>query len=97
MFRNHSGHLLDKKVLGEEARNRKLPFVCLNTGAFLVMYICVQRDFDVYVVNAFDTGLAAKVLDFPGGCSLANVLQRLYGFTKDQAMARSNWASRLAL
>ena len=75
----------------------RLPSVCVNFGAFALMYICVQRDFGLYVVNAFDTGLAAKVLDFPGGCSLGNVLRQVLNVPKDQDMARANWASRSAV
>ncbi|XP_055388789.1 uncharacterized protein LOC129617701 [Condylostylus longicornis] len=36
--------------------------------------IWLQRDFAVYLVNLFDTGQAARVLETPGGASLANLL-----------------------
>lgn len=54
----------------------------------------VQRDFGVYIVNAFDTGLAARLLDFPGGHSLANVLSKVFNVQKDTAMSRADWSTR---
>ena len=63
------------------------------------MYACIincgfQRDFGVYIVNAFDTGAAAKALNFSGGSSLANVLDRLYGVKKDTACTLEDWRIR---
>lgn len=54
----------------------------------------LQRDFGVYIVNAFDTGLAARLLGFPGGHSLANVLLEIFNVSKDTAMARADWSAR---
>lgn len=36
--------------------------------------VWLQRDFSVYIVNLFDTSQAARVLNIPGGNSLANLL-----------------------
>ncbi|KAL8454999.1 hypothetical protein Emag_001126 [Eimeria magna] len=54
----------------------------------------LQRDFGVYIVNAFDTGIAATVLNFSGGSSLQNLLEQLCGVTKCSALAREDWSQR---
>ncbi|KAL8271388.1 hypothetical protein Esti_004722 [Eimeria stiedai] len=54
----------------------------------------LQRDFGVYIVNAFDAGIAATVLNFPGGSSLQNLLKQLCAETKCCAFAREDWSQR---
>lgn len=39
----------------------------------------MQRDFGLYLVNMFDTGQAARVLEFPGH-GLAYLLEKYCGF-----------------
>ena len=51
-------------------------------------------DFGIYIVNAFDTGKAAKALRFPGGHSLRNVLQRIYGVSKKVEISAADWTQR---
>ena len=39
----------------------------------------LQRDFSVYLVNVFDTGLATRALRLQGGFSLANLVSHFCG------------------
>lgn len=57
--------------------------------------VCIpQRDFNVFVVNAFDTGKAAKYLGVPGGTSLRNILQREFKVIKNERMSTCDWSRR---
>ncbi len=46
---------------------------------------CPQRDFGVYVVNLFDTGQAARVLEMPGH-GLAYLLEHYCSFKVDPGL-----------
>ncbi|CDI85009.1 Similar to nucleolar protein, related [Eimeria praecox] len=54
----------------------------------------LQRDFNIFIVNAFDTGKAAQVLNIPGGISLRNILWREFGVAKDVEMTTCDWSRR---
>uniref|UniRef100_A0A7S1P175 HRDC domain-containing protein n=1 Tax=Vitrella brassicaformis TaxID=1169539 RepID=A0A7S1P175_9ALVE len=54
----------------------------------------LQRDFSVYVVNMFDTGQAARVLQLPGGYSLANLLQFYCRVKADKSHQLADWRRR---
>ncbi|CAE7470485.1 unnamed protein product, partial [Symbiodinium necroappetens] len=43
----------------------------------------LQRDFSIYLVNMFDTGLATRALRLQGGYSLANLVSHFCGVRKD--------------
>lgn len=48
----------------------------------------LQRDFGLYIVNMFDTGQAARVLNYPSA-SLAYLLERHTGFKADKRWVAS--------
>lgn len=58
----------------------KLNEVTANPGIVKVLHgadsdvIWLQRDFSIYIVNLFDTGRAARLMELPGGASLANLM-----------------------
>ncbi|KAK6589021.1 RRPp PMC2 like exosome 3 exoribonuclease subunit with an RN domain and an HRDc domain [Cryptosporidium xiaoi] len=54
----------------------------------------LQRDFSVYVVNMFDTGKAAKVLNTPGGYSLKNLMDVYCNIDMDKTYQLSDWRER---
>lgn len=55
----------------------------------------LQRDFSVYIVNLFDTHLAAKRLDFPPGCrSFAYLLNFYCKLTTDKQFQLADWRIR---
>ena len=54
----------------------------------------LQRDFSVYLVNAFDTAVAARVMGMPGGASLANLLKLYSKKNKDRKMQLADWRVR---
>lgn len=55
----------------------------------------LQRDFSVYVVNMFDTYVAAKVLDFPRGClSLAFLLHTFCSQKTEKKFQLADWRIR---
>ena len=55
----------------------------------------LQRDFSVYIVNLFDTHLAAKRLDFPPGCrSFAFLLKHYCQLTTDKQFQLADWRIR---
>ena len=55
----------------------------------------LQRDFSVYVVNMFDTYVAAKVLDFPRGClSLAFLLHTFCAQKTEKKFQLADWRVR---
>ena len=53
----------------------------------------LQRDFGVYVVNMFDTGQAARVLDFPKK-SLAYLLKLFVGVDAEKQYQLADWRAR---
>ena len=53
----------------------------------------LQRDFGIYVVNMFDTGQAARVLQY-ARFSLAHLLKRICGQTTDKAYQLADWRIR---
>ncbi|CDJ43191.1 exosome component 10, putative [Eimeria tenella] len=56
--------------------------------------IWLQRDFSVYLVNVFDTAVAARTLAIPGGASLANLLSFYLKKQKDRKMQLADWRVR---
>ncbi|GAB4823405.1 hypothetical protein N2152v2_010451 [Parachlorella kessleri] len=55
--------------------------------------VWLQRDFGIYVVNMFDTGQAARVLEFPGH-GLAYLLDHYCGFKADKRFQLADWRVR---
>eukprot|EP01125_Pyxidicula_operculata_P011507 TRINITY_DN3769_c0_g1_i1.p1 TRINITY_DN3769_c0_g1~~TRINITY_DN3769_c0_g1_i1.p1 ORF type:complete len:857 (+),score=204.72 TRINITY_DN3769_c0_g1_i1:2168-4738(+) len=53
----------------------------------------LQRDLGLYIVNMFDTGQAARVLDFPS-FSLAHLLKQYCGVTVDKKYQLADWRIR---
>jgi exosome complex exonuclease RRP6 len=53
----------------------------------------LQRDFSLYVVNLFDTFLAAKRLQLPG-LSLAHLLDKYCGVKADKSYQLADWRVR---
>ena len=59
------------------------------------MDICwLQRDFGLYVVNMFDTGQAARVLNY-GKYSLAYLLKKFCDVTANKQFQLADWRIRL--
>ncbi|KAF7456621.1 3'-5' exonuclease domain-containing protein [Cryptosporidium felis] len=56
--------------------------------------IWLQRDFSVYIVNMFDTGQAARVLNTPGGFSLKNLLGIYCSLEVDKKFQLADWRER---
>ncbi|RQX72010.1 3'-5' exonuclease domain-containing protein, partial [Toxoplasma gondii CAST] len=56
--------------------------------------IWLQRDFSVYVVNMFDTCVAARALAVPGGASLANLLQTYCHVEANKQYQLADWRRR---
>ncbi|KAL7066345.1 putative exosome component 10 [Cryptosporidium serpentis] len=56
--------------------------------------IWLQRDFSVYVINMFDTGQAARVLNTPGGYSLGNLLNLYCSVQANKQYQLSDWRQR---
>mmetsp|Transcript_47866 Transcript_47866/g.107437 ORF Transcript_47866/g.107437 Transcript_47866/m.107437 type:complete len:668 (-) Transcript_47866:210-2213(-) len=54
----------------------------------------LQRDFSVYLVNMFDTGLATRELGLQGGFSLANLVARVCKVSLDKQHQLSDWRQR---
>lgn len=55
--------------------------------------VWLQADFGVYLVNVFDTGQAARVLQYPS-FGLAHLLQTFCGVTANKALQRADWRVR---
>jgi ribonuclease D len=53
----------------------------------------LQRDFGLYVVNLFDTGRAARALQFPSA-GYAYLLQHYCGITADKSHQLADWRQR---
>ncbi|EAK88196.1 RRPp/PMC2 like exosome 3'-5' exoribonuclease subunit with an RNAseD domain and an HRDc domain [Cryptosporidium parvum Iowa II] len=56
--------------------------------------IWLQRDFSVYIVNMFDTGQAARILNTPGGYSLKNLLSIYCSLDIDKRFQLADWRER---
>ena len=55
----------------------------------------IQRDFSLYLVNMFDTYIAAKTLGFPRGClSLSFLLQHYCNVKTDKKFQLADWRIR---
>lgn len=54
----------------------------------------LQRDFGIYVVNMFDTGQAARVLNY-GKYSLAFLLKKFCDVTANKQYQLADWRLRL--
>jgi len=54
----------------------------------------LQRDFSVYLVNMFDTGLATRALRLQGGFSLANLVSHYCGVKLDKKYQTADWRQR---
>eukprot|EP00404_Azadinium_spinosum_P005166 CAMPEP_0180460740 /NCGR_PEP_ID=MMETSP1036_2-20121128/23521_1 /TAXON_ID=632150 /ORGANISM="Azadinium spinosum, Strain 3D9" /LENGTH=844 /DNA_ID=CAMNT_0022467443 /DNA_START=64 /DNA_END=2595 /DNA_ORIENTATION=- len=54
----------------------------------------LQRDFSVYIVNMFDTGLATRTLRLQGGFSLANLVSHFCGVKLDKKYQTADWRER---
>ena len=54
----------------------------------------LQRDFGIYVVNMFDTGQAARILQVPGGRGLANLLSFYCDIKADKQYQMADWRER---
>ncbi|CAE7198321.1 Exosc10 [Symbiodinium natans] len=54
----------------------------------------LQRDFSVYLVNMFDTGLATRALRLQGGYSLANLVSHFCGVKLDKKYQTADWRER---
>ncbi|CAJ1425563.1 unnamed protein product, partial [Effrenium voratum] len=54
----------------------------------------LQRDFSVYLVNMFDTGLATRQLRLQGGYSLANLVSQFCGVKLDKKYQTADWRER---
>jgi exosome complex exonuclease RRP6 len=53
----------------------------------------LQRDFGIYIVNLFDTGRAARVLQFPSA-GYAHLLDRYCGIAADKSHQMADWRQR---
>jgi exosome complex exonuclease RRP6 len=53
----------------------------------------LQRDFGLYIVNMFDTGQAARVLEF-ASFSLAHLLQYFCKVTAEKQYQLADWRVR---
>ncbi|KAK9172395.1 PMC2 like exosome 3'-5' exoribonuclease subunit [Cryptosporidium meleagridis] len=56
--------------------------------------IWLQRDFSVYIVNMFDTGQAARILNTPGGYSLKNLMSIYCSLDIDKRFQLADWRER---
>lgn len=54
----------------------------------------LQRDFSVYIVNMFDTGLATRALRLQGGFGLANLVSHCCGLKLDKKYQTADWRQR---
>lgn len=76
---------------------RACPRQLLQNTHLLLCPCLPQRDFSVYLVNVFDTAVAARTLAVPGGASLANLLSFYVKKQKDTKMQLADWRVRWAL
>eukprot|EP00300_Choanocystis_sp_HF-7_P006919 c14982_g1_i2.p1 GENE.c14982_g1_i2~~c14982_g1_i2.p1 ORF type:complete len:647 (+),score=154.33 c14982_g1_i2:51-1991(+) len=86
-------------TLALRAEIHKLAPMFANPRILKVMHgadmdvVWLQRDFDIYVINLFDTGQAARLLEFPS-FSLAHLLQHYCSLDVDKKHQQSDWRLR---
>ncbi|TXT09130.1 hypothetical protein VHUM_02604 [Vanrija humicola] len=91
--------VIDTLALRSELRDHKLGGVFVDPSIVKVFHgadsdiVWLQQDFDMYVVNLFDTYHASKVLDFPQ-FSLASLLQLYAHFEADKKYQMADWRIR---
>jgi exosome complex exonuclease RRP6 len=91
--------VVDTLALRSELREHKLGGVLADPSIIKVFHgadsdiVWLQRDFDIYVVNLFDTYQAAKTLDFPKK-SLQSLLQTYCQFEADKQYQVADWRIR---
>lgn len=91
--------VIDTLKLRHELREHKLGGVLVDPSIVKVFHgadsdmIWLQQDFDIYVVNLFDTFHACKVLEFPK-FSLASLLEAYCGFDADKKYQMADWRIR---
>jgi len=84
-LRSHIG-----KLLGPLFANPKVVKVFHGSRSDIVW---LQRDFGIYVCNLFDTGIAARVLNYSGH-GLGYLLSKLCGFDADKRFQLADWRIR---
>lgn len=91
--------ILDTLALRSELREHKLGHVFADPSVVKVFHgadsdiVWLQEDFDIYIVNLFDTYHATKVLEFPK-FSLASLLQLYCDFEPDKRYQMADWRIR---
>lgn len=91
--------VVDTLALRGELREKKLGGVMTDPAIIKVFHgadsdiLWLQRDFDIYIVNLFDTFHATKVLDFTQH-SLAYLLSHYCQFEADKRYQMADWRAR---
>lgn len=91
--------IIDTLALRAELREHKLGHVFADPSVVKVFHgadsdiVWLQEDFDIYIVNLFDTYHATKVLEFPK-FSLASLLQLYCDFEPDKRYQMADWRIR---
>ncbi|BEI85109.1 hypothetical protein CcaverHIS002_0505100 [Cutaneotrichosporon cavernicola] len=91
--------VVDTLALRSELREHKLGGVMADPSVIKVFHgadsdiVWLQQDFDIYVVNLFDTFHAAKTLDFPK-MSLGSLLELYCDFQADKKYQLADWRIR---
>lgn len=91
--------IVDTLALRTELREKKLGGVLADPSVVKVFHgaesdiVWLQQDFDIYVVNLFDTFHAAKTLEFPK-LSLASLLQLYCDFEPEKKYQMADWRIR---
>ena len=92
-------YIIDPLVPAVRSRVCDLNRITTDPAIVKVLHGCdkdvmwLQRDFGVYLVNVFDSGQAARVLQLPS-FGLLHLLQRFCGVTPDKSLQRSDWRLR---
>lgn len=91
--------VIDTLALRSQLREGKLGGVLADPSVVKVFHgaesdiVWLQQDFDIYVVNLFDTFHAAKTLEFPK-LSLASLLELYCQFQADKKYQMADWRIR---
>ncbi|GMK55550.1 hypothetical protein CspeluHIS016_0206060 [Cutaneotrichosporon spelunceum] len=91
--------VVDTLALRSELREHKLGGVMADPSIIKVFHgadsdiVWLEQDFDIYVVNLFDTFHAAKTLDFPK-MSLGSLLELYCDFQADKKYQVADWRIR---
>lgn len=91
--------VVDTLALRSQLREHKLGGVLADPSIVKVFHgadsdiVWLQQDFDIYVVNLFDTFHAAKTLDFPK-MSLSSLLELYCDFQADKKYQMADWRIR---